>query len=167
MLSLWANWLQLNSQLNSPGVSFWLYRTSRSCHSFHVSVTETELSWNVCVCVCTRVCESACISLCVSCLSACVCVCVCGLCQCVWTGVCQCAWVCVWCACVMLSVCVWSVCAHCMCVWCVCVWCACACIKKKKKLACIQYPVMCVIMFVFVCVCVCCVRDVWVCTITL
>ena len=27
MLSLWANWLQLNSQLNSPGVSFWLYRT--------------------------------------------------------------------------------------------------------------------------------------------
>ena len=26
MLSLWANWLQLNSQLNSPGVSFWLYR---------------------------------------------------------------------------------------------------------------------------------------------
>ena len=24
--SLWANWLQLNSQLNSPGVSFWLYR---------------------------------------------------------------------------------------------------------------------------------------------
>ena len=28
MLSLWANWLQLNSQLNSPGVSFWLYRTS-------------------------------------------------------------------------------------------------------------------------------------------
>ena len=25
MLSLWANWLQLNSQLNSPGVSFWLY----------------------------------------------------------------------------------------------------------------------------------------------
>ena len=28
MLSLWANWLQLNSQLNSPGVSFWLYRKS-------------------------------------------------------------------------------------------------------------------------------------------
>ena len=27
MLSLWANWLQLNSQLNSTGVSFWLYRT--------------------------------------------------------------------------------------------------------------------------------------------
>ena len=26
MLSLWANWLQLNSQLNSTGVSFWLYR---------------------------------------------------------------------------------------------------------------------------------------------
>ena len=25
MLSLWANWLQLNSQLNSLGVSFWLY----------------------------------------------------------------------------------------------------------------------------------------------
>ena len=30
MLSLWANWLQLNSQLNSPGVSFWLYRTCTS-----------------------------------------------------------------------------------------------------------------------------------------
>ena len=27
MLSLWANWLQLNSQLNSWGVSFCLYRT--------------------------------------------------------------------------------------------------------------------------------------------
>ena len=26
MLSLWANWLQVNSQLNSTGVSFWLYR---------------------------------------------------------------------------------------------------------------------------------------------
>ena len=26
MLSLWANWLQLNSQLNSTGVSIWLYR---------------------------------------------------------------------------------------------------------------------------------------------
>ena len=31
MLSLWANWLQLNSQLNSPGVSFWLYR--RAMHA--------------------------------------------------------------------------------------------------------------------------------------
>ena len=30
MLSLWANWLQPNSQLNSPGVSFWLYRTCGS-----------------------------------------------------------------------------------------------------------------------------------------
>ena len=28
MLSLWANWLQLNSQLNSSGVSFCLYRIS-------------------------------------------------------------------------------------------------------------------------------------------
>ena len=28
MLSLWANWLQLNSQLNSWGDSFCLYRTS-------------------------------------------------------------------------------------------------------------------------------------------
>ena len=28
MLSLWANWLQLNSQLNSSGVSFCLYRSS-------------------------------------------------------------------------------------------------------------------------------------------
>ena len=27
MLSLWANWLELNSQLNSLGISFWLYRT--------------------------------------------------------------------------------------------------------------------------------------------
>ena len=27
MLSLWVNWLQLNSQLNSSGVSFCLYRT--------------------------------------------------------------------------------------------------------------------------------------------
>ena len=26
MLSLWANWLQLNSVLHSPGVSNWLYR---------------------------------------------------------------------------------------------------------------------------------------------
>ena len=30
MLSLWANWLQLNSQLNSTGVSFWLYRMYKS-----------------------------------------------------------------------------------------------------------------------------------------
>ena len=35
MLSLWANWLQLNSQLNSPGVSFWLYRTSNFFTRFH------------------------------------------------------------------------------------------------------------------------------------
>ena len=33
MLSLWANWLQLNSQLNSPGVSFWLYRTFKVIQS--------------------------------------------------------------------------------------------------------------------------------------
>ena len=32
MLSLWANWFQLNSQLNSPGVSFWLYRTYMYVH---------------------------------------------------------------------------------------------------------------------------------------
>ena len=40
MLSLWANWLQLNSQLNSSGVSFCLYRT------FHPKELKEKISEN-------------------------------------------------------------------------------------------------------------------------
>ena len=46
MLSLWANWLQLNSQLNSPGVSFWLYRIYLPIWISIVD-TETVYLWNV------------------------------------------------------------------------------------------------------------------------
>ena len=51
MLSLWANWLQLNSQLNSPGVSFWLYRTSQTdSHQTSVCLCSFECmqksNWN-------------------------------------------------------------------------------------------------------------------------
>ena len=45
MLSLWANWLQLNSQLNSPGVSFWLYRTSFGrLFQFEITSGKNELA---------------------------------------------------------------------------------------------------------------------------
>ena len=46
MLSLWANWLQLNSQLNSPGVSFWLYRRwTKPIRDFFLSTIFT--TWHV------------------------------------------------------------------------------------------------------------------------
>ena len=79
-VSLWANWLQLNSQLNSSGVSFCLYNFVCYIRAFTVLC--------VCVCVC------ACVCVCGSFVK--LCVCVCSLCVCLFV-----LWRCVVCVCVL------------------------------------------------------------------